>query len=153
MLAPLTKRKHVTLEKTKSYKTWFFPYALWVLYQQHYLSLTWLPLPLWERFFGVDGGWTRLRVLCWGRRHLLQLGWLCSLPPHSSSQLRSPTLVLGFWWQFYFIWLIFCSLSECNLLIDGAKKCHGCPQEEREHGQGVAGCGSSTGPARQQDKP
>lgn len=77
---------------------------------------------------GGTGGWTRLQDPGWGWRHLLQLGCLCSclwrqvaLFP-CGAQLRS----LGWvWWQFPLFWLIFCSLSESNLLADGAMKCHG----------------------------
>lgn len=95
---PLTNRKHVTLEKTKSYKRLIY-FSIGSL-RPISAALFKLDLATFAirgmTVFGMDGGWTTLWALHWERRHLFQLGWPRSLPPHSSSRLRSPVLILGF---------------------------------------------------------
>lgn len=39
--------------------------------------------------------WMGAASHCWGRKHLSELSWWCTLSPHSSSWLHSPVLILG----------------------------------------------------------
>lgn len=137
-LAPLTKRKHVTVEKIKFYKRLVFFFFSVGFLGPVSAPLSKLDLAIFvirvKTVFGVDGGWTRPQVFA---------GAGSTSQSSADGALRHPIPLPGctaqfwslgwFWWQLHFIWLFFSSFSECNLLTYRAEKCHGCPEKGREH--------------------